>query len=270
MPDPFLLTAWLAGIGIALMSAPIGCFIAWQRLVYFGDTVAHASLLGVVLALCFSAAPITGILGMAIIIALLVATFHHDYLLPSDTLLGIIAHGSLALGLVILSLSPAITIDVNGLLFGDILAASTHDLIIIFTAAFVALFIITTRWKQLMRFVLHADIAEVEGTNIRRCRLLLMLLIALMVAISIKLVGILLITSLLILPAASARLLARSPGQMIVIATLLSMLAVTIGLAASIHLDTPTGPSIILSALAVLILLGIFRTAFNQSATNSR
>jgi len=257
--DPFILNAWLAGIGIALMSAPMGCFIAWQRLVYFGDTVAHAALLGVVLALCFSASPVAGIIFMAVIIALLVASLQDDFLLPSDTLLGILAHASLALGLVILSLSPSISLDVNGLLFGDILAVSQHDLWLIFGVALVSITILRCRWKPLMRFVLHADIAQVEGVNTRNMRLLLMMMIALIVAVSIKLVGILLITSLLILPAATARLLAKSPSVMIVASTVISMLAVTLGLFASLHFDTPTGPSIILAALAMLVVFALLR-----------
>jgi zinc transport system permease protein len=257
--DSFILHAWLAGIGISLMSAPVGCFIAWQRLVYFGDTVAHAALLGIVLALCFSASPLAGILMIAAAIALVVASLHDDTFLPSDTLLGIIAHASLALGLVILSLSKSISLDVNGLLFGDILAVGSNDLLLIFAAALIVISVIGVMWKPLMRFVLHADIAQVEGANTKRMRLLLMSMIAMVVAISIKLVGILLITSLLILPAAAARLLARSPNQMVFLAVILSILAVTGGLAASVHFDTPTGPSIILAAFGLLLLLLIRR-----------
>lgn len=253
--DPLILTAWFAGIGIALMSAPLGCFIAWQRLVYFGDTVAHAALLGVVLALVMGASPIAGIITVAFIIALIVASLADDFLLPADTLLGIAAHGSLALALVVLSQSPSISLDVSGLLFGDILAVSHNDLIVIFTTAIAVLAILISRWKPLMRFVLHADIAEVEGINTRNMRRLLMLMIALVVGISIKLVGILLITSLLILPAACARLLAKSPSHMAICATFISTIAVTLGLAASVHYDTPSGPTIILAAL--LMLAGI-------------
>ncbi len=257
--DIFILHAWLAGIGISLMSAPIGCFIAWQRLVYFGDTVAHAALLGVVLALIFGASPLAGILFTALLIALLVASLSDDFFLPSDTLLGILAHASLAAGLVILARSPSITLDVNGLLFGDILAVNAADLWMIFAVAAASISIILLRWKALMRFVLHADIAQVEGVNTRHMRLLLMLMIALIVAVSIKLVGILLITSLLIVPAASARLLAKSPSQMTIYATIISMLAITLGLAASLHFDTPTGSTIILAAIALLVVLSVFR-----------
>lgn len=256
--DPFILHAWLAGIGISLMSAPMGCFIAWQRLVYFGDTVAHAALLGVVLSLVFGASPVLGIIIIATLIALIVASLSNDFILPSDTLLGILAHGSLALGLVILSQSPTITLDVNGLLFGDILAVNEGDLIMIAGVAAATLFILIARWKRLMRFVLHPDIAQVEGVNTKQMRLLLMLMIALIVAVSIKLVGILLITSLLILPAATARLLARSPGQMAVFATILSAVSVTLGLVASLHFDTPTGPTIILASLSMLVVMTLF------------
>lgn len=259
MIDAFILNAWLSGIGISLMSAPVGCFIAWQRLVYFGDTIAHAALLGVVLALLFGANPLAGILGTALFIALALSSLQDDALLPADTLLGIFAHASLALGLVIVSLSPSITLDVNGLLFGDILAVGHTDLLVIFSAAAAVVATLMIYWKPLMRMVLHADIAQVEGVNTRKMRLLLMLLIALIVAISIKLVGILLITSLLILPAAGARLIARSPSQMAIAATVISIAAVTLGIAVSLHFDTPTGPTIILSALATLITLAVAR-----------
>lgn len=256
--DMFIINAWLAGVGISLMSAPMGCFIAWQRLVYFGDAVAHAALLGVVLALLSGIAPVAGIVFIAVLVAVLVASLHRDFLLPADTLLGIFAHGSLALGLVIIAISPSITIDVNGLLFGDILAVTRADLKLIFGAAAISTLILWRHWKQLMRYVLYADIAQVEGVNIRHMRLLIMVMIAVIVAISIKLVGILLITSLLILPAAAARMIARSPNQMAAVAVVSSIMAVTGGILASLHFDTPTGPSIILAALVLLVVMAFF------------
>lgn len=252
MFETFLIHAWLAGLGISLMTGSLGCFIAWQRLSYFGDTVAHAAMLGVVLALLFGMNTTVGVVAIGVLIALIVSTMHDEYTLHADSVLGIAAHGALALALVILSLSRGITLDINGLLFGDILAVSKVDLLTIYGAAIIILGTIIMQWKPFMRFVIHADIAKVEGQNTARTRMLLMLLIALVVAISIKLVGILLITSLLIIPAASARFIASSPTQMAVFATIASVAAVTIGLIASLHADTPTGPSIILAALALL------------------
>lgn len=256
--DPFIINAWLAGIGISLMSAPMGCFIAWQRLVYFGDAVGHAALLGVAIALLLGISPLAGILLIAAAVAVLVASLQRELLLPAETLLGIFAHGSLALALVTIALSPSISIDVNGLLFGDILAVREGDLRVIFGAALVTILILWRNWNHLIRYVLHADIAQVEGVNTKHMRLLVMTMIAAIVALSIKLVGILLITSLLILPAAAARMIARSPSQMAFASAAASMLAVTAGIGASLHFDTPTGPTIILAALALLVVMAFF------------
>jgi zinc transport system permease protein len=253
MFEPFIIFAWLAGVGISLMSAPLGCFIAWQRLAYFGDTVAHAALLGVVLSLLSGTPILLGLILIALLVAVIASQMHEHFALHTDSVLGISAHASLALALVILSLSD-ITIEIKGLLFGDILAVSSTDLLTIYSAAIAVMIALITRWKPLLRFVIHADIAKVERQNTQATKLLLMTLIALTVAISIKLVGILLITSLLIIPAAAARFLSKTPQQMIVLAIATSILAVTFGLIASLQFDTPTGPSIILAALALLCI----------------
>lgn len=252
MFETFILHAWLAGLGISLMTGPLGCFIAWQRLSYFGDTVAHAAMLGVVIALLLGINTTVGVLAIGLLIAFVVSSMQNDHALHADSVLGIAAHASLALALVLLALSPSITLDINGLLFGDILAVSRLDLFAIYGCAAIVLVVIAMRWKPLLRFVVHPDIAQVEGQNTARTRLLLMVLIAMVVALSIKLVGILLITSLLILPAACARFITISPTQMAVMATIASVVAVTLGLIASLNADIPTGPSIILAALTLL------------------
>lgn len=257
MFEPFILNALAAGIGISLMTGSLGCFVAWQRLAYFGDTVAHAAVLGVVLALLMSADIIYGMVGIALLIALIMSAMHSEKTFSNDSLLGIAAHSSLALALVILSLSPSITLDVNGLLFGDILATSGQDIFMIYALAMCVFVMLVFQWNNFIRYVLHADIARVEGLNIVRMRLLMMIMIALVVAISIKLVGILLITSLLILPAATARLLAQNPTQMAIYSTGISIIAVIAGVMASLHYDTPTGPSIILSALGMFVIVRV-------------
>jgi zinc transport system permease protein len=253
MLDPFLLKALFAGYGIALMTGPLGCFIAWQRLAYFGDTIAHAALLGVVMALLFQIDIIYGIIFIALALTLIVAKLQQEKHLASDTLLGIASHGALALGLVLLSLSSSISIDVNGLLFGDILAINTKDITLIYGLAVFVIAVLAVSWRSLMRLTLHADIARVEGVPTEKLRLTLMLIIALAVAASIKAVGILLVTSLLIIPAASVRYFSRTPTQMALYAVGAGLIAVTLGLYASLQFDTPSGPSIILAALAIFI-----------------
>ncbi len=253
MSDPFLLNALLAGIGIALMAGPLGCFVAWKRLAYFGDSIAHAALLGVVLALLVQADLMLGIASVAVAVTFAVIWLERGKRLASDTLLGLFAHGALALGLVLIALSPSIVIDVNGLLFGDILAVGMADLALIYAMAAAAGLFLLLQWKNLLRLVLHGDIAQVEGVPVERLRLVLMLVIALGVAVSIKLVGILLITSLLIIPAAAARYFSTTPTRMAVVASLIGTISVCGGLYASLLFDTPSGPSIILAALGIFV-----------------
>jgi zinc transport system permease protein len=259
MLDPFILHALFAGIGVALVTGPLGCFIVWKRLAYFGDTIAHASLLGVVLALVFSMEAHVGLIAVAALVALFIGLVGQGKTLSHDSLLGVIAHGSLALALVILSLSPSITIDVNGLLFGDILAVNDTDMGMIYTLAAIVITWLKLRWKPLLKFVLSSDIAEVEGEDTAKLRLQLMCLIALSIAVSIKVVGILLITSLLIIPASAARYLARVPSTMVILSTLIGMISVGAGLAASLHFDTPTGPSIILAGILIFVILRLVK-----------
>lgn len=258
MLDPFIIKAFTAGIGIALMTGPLGCFIAWQRLAYFGDTIAHAALLGVALALFMQMDLNLGIIVISLLLTGVVVYLERERKLASDTLLGIAAHGALALGLVWISLSRRISVDINGLLFGDILIVNHSDIVLIYGMAAAVVLLLTFCWRDLMRLTLHADIARVEGVPAERLRLLLMLTIALTVAVSIKIVGILLITSLLIIPAASARYFARTPTQMALLAAVAGIASVSGGLYASLEWDTPTGPSIILVALVLFIFAYVF------------
>lgn len=259
MLEPFIIHALIAGLGVAAMSGMLGCFIVWQRLAYFGDTIAHAALLGVVLGLLLNIPLELSIIIVSLAIALGIAWMQHHRHFAVDTLLGIAAHGALALGLVLLALSREITVDINHYLFGDILAASSQDAARIWHCALLVLMVLGLRWRNLLRMALHPDIAQVEGVPVRRMRLLLMLTIALVVAVSIKAVGMLLVTSLLIVPAACARYLSRTPTQMAILATLAGMLAVTGGLATSLAVDTPTGPTIILVAMALFIMCYAFK-----------
>jgi zinc transport system permease protein len=186
-----------------------------------------------------------------VLVALGVVHFQRHQRLAADTLLGIAAHGALALGLVLLSLSRSITVDINHYLFGDILAVNNADIARIWLCALAVLAAVKYQWRDLLRVTQHPDIAQVEGVNVQRTRLVLMLIIAVVVAVSIKIVGMLLITSLLIIPAATARSFARTPTQMALIASLAGIIAVTGGLSASALLDTPSDASVILAALAL-------------------
>jgi len=247
----FLLRAALAGIGIALIAGPLGCFIIWRRMAYFGDTLAHASLLGIALGIVMNINLDVAVLFITLAIALIFVLLQQQRQLASDTLLGIMAHGSLASGLVVVAFVEGVRLDLLGYLFGDILAITWQDVITIYAASISLLLVICRYWRPLLAITVHEDLALVEGIPIKATRLLLMLAIAIIIALAMKIVGILLITSLLIIPAATARCFANSPAQMAVLASGIAMIAVIGGLQSSLVWDTPAGPSIVVVAVVM-------------------
>jgi zinc transport system permease protein len=253
MLDDFLIRATLAGLGVALAAAPMGCFVVWRRMAYFGDATAHASILGVAIALALSVSVFLGAMIMALLMALAVTALSgRGYAV--DTLLGVLAHSALAFGLVAVSFLSGVRIDLMAYLFGDILAVGKTDLAVIWGGAALVLALLTWRWSALLTATLNPDLAHASGIDPKREQLVLTLALAVVVAVAIKVVGVLLIAALLIIPAAAARPFARTPEGMAVIAVITAALSVLGGLQASLMFDTPTGPSIV--CVAALIFAG--------------
>lgn len=254
MLDDFLIRALLAGLGVALTAGPLGCFVVWRRMAYFGDSLAHNALLGVALGLLLGIDPTLGVAFASISLALLLVLLQRQKLLASDTLLGILAHSGLALGLVTLSFMRDVRVDLFAYLFGDLLAVRTLDILYIYGVAALVLLTLGLLWRKLLLITLHEELAAAEGLPVLRLRLALILLTAITIAVAMKVVGVLLITSLLIIPAAAARRLARTPEEMALGATLIALLAVTAGLSASFYLDTPSGPSVVVASALLFVL----------------
>jgi zinc transport system permease protein len=253
MPD-FLLHALLAGLALALVAGPLGSFVVWRRMAYFGDTLSHSALLGVALGLLLDISPTLAVTLGCVLLAVLLVTLQQRQPLASDTLLGILAHSSLSLGLVTLSFMPEVRIDLMSYLFGDLLAVSRSDLYWILAGSAAVLVALGLLWRPLLAITVHEELARVEGLPVAAIRLGLMLLIAVVIAVAMKIVGVLLITSLLIIPAAAAQRHARTPEQMAIGASVLGMLAVGAGLSLSWYQDTPAGPSIVVAAAALFLL----------------
>ncbi len=252
-----LLYALLAGLGVAIVTGPLGAFIVWRRMAYFGDTLAHSSLLGVALALLFSINPTIAVVLICLVLALILVALQQQQTLASDTLLGILSHTSLAIGLVAMALMPSVRVDLLSLLFGDLLTVTIRDVVTIYIVGAIAVALMILLWKPLLAITIHEELARVEGVPVTAVRTALMLIIALEIAIAMKVVGVLLITALLVIPAATARRFSQTPEQMAIFASVAGCLAVLMGLSASWFIDTPAGPSIVLSAgiLFVLALL---------------
>ena len=254
MLDDFLARALLAGIGLALVAGPTGCFIVWRRLAYFGETIAHSALLGVAIAILIDMHIALGIFAIASAIVLGMFYLERRDTLPTDTLLGLFSHGGLALGLVILSFFPDMRLDLHALLFGDILAVSRQDLVVVWVGGAAALAVLVWIWRPLLAATVSADLATVARLRPDRARLLYGILLAAVIAAAIKIVGVLLIVALLIIPAATVRRFASSPERMAAGASVVGVAVVAAGLFASASLDTPSGPSIVVAALALFLV----------------
>ncbi|MEH6544286.1 MAG: metal ABC transporter permease [Porticoccaceae bacterium] len=243
----FLYFALAAGLGIAMLAGPLGSLMVWQRMAYFGDTLAHGALLGVAIGLWLSLSNDLAVLLTCLGLAGLLIVLQELHLLATDTLLGILSHTALALGLVALALIPGARVNMEGLLFGDLLAISKTEVITIWVLAGLVLAGLGYWWRQLVAVTVHEDLAQVEGVPVRRVKTIQKLMLATVVAVGMKVAGVLLITALLIIPAASARRFSHNPEQMAILGSVIAALAVLLGLTASWFLDTPAGPSIVLA-----------------------
>lgn len=257
MLDDFMTRAMLAGVGVALAAAPLGCFVVWRRMAYFGDATAHAAILGVALSLAFELSIFPGVLFVSLLMALLV-TYLTGRGYAMDTLLGVLAHSALAFGLVAVSFLSGIRIDLMAYLFGDILAVSRSDLLVIWGGALAVIGLVTWRWSALLTSTLNEELAYASNFNPKREQLVLTLALAITVAVAIKVVGVLLIAALLIIPAAAARGLARTPESMAFIAAIIGSLSTVAGLQSAYIFDTPAGPSIVCVSAVFFVLLNLF------------
>ena len=253
--DDFLIRALLAGLGVALAAGPLGCFVVWRRMAYFGDALAHSALLGAALAAALQVNLLLGVVGFSLVLAASLAALERQRLLATDTLLGILAHGGLALGLIALSLLSGVRIDLLALLFGDILAVTWADLALIGGMLLAVLAALAVLWRPLLAATVHAELAAVEGVRVGGARLAFTLLLAAVVGVGMKVVGVLLIVALLIIPAAAARRLARTPEQMALGASGLGALSAALGLWASLQWDVPTGPAIVTASVVLFAAL---------------
>ena len=254
MFDDFIIRAFVAGIGLALITGPLGCFIIWRRLSYFGDTIAHSALLGVVIAYAMNFNLIIAVFAVSCFIALSLLFLQKQTNLPDDALLGLLAHSVLAIGLVLLGILSFIRIYLMGLLFGDLLSVNISFVLFVWIGGSIVLIVLILIWRPLFAATVNLELAKAEGLNADLANAIFTILIASVIAISIKIVGILLITGLLIIPAAASRNLSSTPIQMAIISSVIGLVSVVLGLQTSMIWNSPTGPTILAIALGVIIL----------------
>ncbi|BBM65308.1 zinc ABC transporter permease [Vibrio alfacsensis] len=255
----FLLPSILAGIGIAIIAGPLGSFVVWRKMAYFGDTLAHASLMGLALGFLLNVNLYLALLVCCLALAVLLVTLQKQQLVATDTLLGILAHSALSIGLVSVSFLDNVRIDLMSYLFGDLLAVSPQDLMFIYAGVVAVSACLYIFWRPLLSSTVSEELAAVEGVNTDLVRLVLMLMVGVVIAVGMKFVGALIMTSLLIIPAATARKVSSSPEQMAFFASIIGSIAVLMGLSLSWHFDTPAGPSVVISATSLFMLSQLIR-----------
>lgn len=270
MLDDFFVRALIAGAGLAVVAGPLGCFVVWRRMAYFGDTMAHSALLGIALSLLLGIDLTLGVFAVAVLVSVALLLMQKGASLSTDALLGILSHSSLAVGLVLVSFMAWVRIDLMGFLFGDILAVSKLDIAIIYVGGAAVLTLLVAFWRPLLAATVSLEIAEAEGQRPEAARVLIMILMASVIAIAMKLVGVLLITSLLIIPAATARRFSVTPEQMGMLAALTGAIAAIAGLLASRQWDTPSGPSIVVAALCLFAVSMILPMRDTRGGKNVR
>jgi zinc transport system permease protein len=254
--DPFILRGILAGLAVAMISGLVGCFVVWRRMSYYGESIAHSSLLGVGLGILMGVGINLGIVFTCLLFGILFLWLQQSKLLSSDTLLGVLAHLALSIGIIVISMNR-IKIDVHAFLFGDILAVTQNDLWGMYLSVLFVVIIICLNWSSLLLVTIDEDLAKAEGVNPLFINLLLTSILTIVVAVSIQIIGLLLITAMLIIPAATSRRLVNSPEKMAIVATLLGIISVILGIYLSVEIDAPSGPSIVVVS-AVLFFISHF------------
>ena len=233
----------IAGIILSFITGPLGTFVVWRKMSYFGDTLSHSALLGIALGFLLNINPFFAVIFVTILLALGLVVLSIQQKLAIDTLLGILAHSSLSLGVIVISLLHNIRVDLMGYLFGDLLSITMNDVYLIIVGAIIVGIILFFNWNNFLFITVNEELALSNGINIIKTKLILTLTIGL----AMKFVGALIITSLLIIPAATARFYAKSPEKMAIFAIIVGILSISGGLMISAFYDTPTGPSIVIT-----------------------
>jgi zinc transport system permease protein len=254
----FLLIPWIAGIGLSAITSGMGCILVWRRLSFFGDALAHSTLLGVAFSLMLNISLFWGIVVICILVGLVLGCLPKQSRIGPDTWLAILSYGSLALGMVLMSKIPGMRVDPSSYLFGDILTMTSYDVWIVFIVAFLTSIFLYYHWRSLMLITLNIDLAQAEGVKVFNLQRQLTFMLAIAVAACLKLIGALLVPALLIIPAATASYQAKSPKAMVFLTFLIALISISLGLFLSVYFNTPSGPMIVVAALGLFIISRLY------------
>lgn len=245
--------ALVGSVGVAVAAAILGCFVVWRRMAYFGDSLAHSSLLGTALGIALGVSNDIGVMIVCAIFALSLFWLQRQRILTIDSLLGILAHSALGLGIITITFLGVEDFDLHGHLFGDVMTVGKQQVINIYIVSTIALIAIIRYWQHMVLMTIHEDLAQAEGVSIDKMHILLLALVTIVVAVAMHIVGVLLITSMLIIPAATARQITKSPEAMAIAAATVSVIAVLFAVPLAGYYNIPAGPTIVVAHTIMFI-----------------
>ncbi len=255
--DSLFYNSLITILGVSICSGFIGPFILWKRLNFFGDTIAHSALLGVIISTMLKVHHIVGILLVSLFPCFILTNSPKHY--SKDMLLNVISNTHFSLAVIMLSALSLPTSKILSILFGDLLSVNQQDIILIYCAAIVIVIVTFVQRQKWLLITISEDLALVNKLPVKSLQLTFMLFLSVFIAISINILGVLLVTSLLIIPAAIARKFISTPIQMMLLSCIICFFTSTFGLILSFYFDTPTSATIILTAAFFLFLSYIYK-----------
>ncbi len=259
MIEPFMIKALIAGTIIAVIGGFLGCIIVWRRLACFSDCISHAVLPGIALGFIFNISLAWSAFFTAILISVFLGKFKEKLVVSIDTFLIIIAQIMFSLGVIILYKNPQINSNLMNLLLGDILSISTVSLVISGLAGLLICAVLIFNWNKIITMCINEEIAISEGIKANFLNLIILILIAIFTAISMQSIGIILATSILLIPTTTARMFSKSAISMPYIACFIGILGIVFGISLSYFIDVPTSPAIVMTLGIVLFFSFFFK-----------
>ncbi|UJF25261.1 metal ABC transporter permease [Suttonella sp. R2A3] len=242
--------------------------VSWRRLIYFGEALAHSSLLGIALALYFDLPLSLGIWSITLVLVLLLFILKRRGREDGNNILGVLSHFALALGLVLIAAMENIRTDLMGYLFGDILATTSSDLWLILLSGAITIIVLRLLWQSLLLLTLNPDLGACELPRSDWIELVFLLILGGFVGVMVQYFGLLLVIAMLIIPANTANRFARTPEQSALFATLIAGAATTFGIAAAWQFDLPVAPAIVVSAGCLYFLARLMKGLANIKKSN--
>lgn len=256
----FMKRSLIAMVLIAPTAAAMGIHVVNFRMSFYSDAISHSAFTGIALGIILGFDPLMTMVVFGLVIGMLIVRVRRSSQLSVDTIIGVAFSTAVALGIVLVSARRGLTRNLHSFLYGDVLAVREGEVLIMFVLALAVLIYSGWLYNRLILMSINGEVARTRGINTSLQEYIFSLLLALVVCLSIRVVGILLVTALIIVPAAVGRSLARNAGQLFWISTITALISAVTGLALSYYWDSATGATVVLVCAAFFFIAQLFNS----------